>query len=230
MSMAGPKQGDDGMREALVVWGGWGGHEPEQGAHIVAGMLRESGFKVYLETSTEAFADPALKDLSLIVPIITMSKIEKEEVANLTAAVRSGVGLAGYHGGMGDAFRDVPEYQFMCGGQWVAHPGNVIDYRVDVTRPDDPVMEGIKSFDYHSEQYYMHVDPSNEVLATTTFSGAHAPWIDGVVMPVVWKRRHGAGRVFYSSLGHVASEFKVPEMRTILHRGMLWAAAGADRA
>jgi type 1 glutamine amidotransferase len=113
----------------------------------------------------------------------------------------------------------------MCGGQWVAHPGNVIDYRVDVTRPDDPIMEGIRSFDYHSEQYYMHVDPSNEVLATTIFSGAYAPWIDGVVMPVVWKRRHGAGRVFYSSLGHVASEFQVPEMRTILHRGMLWAAA-----
>ncbi len=213
------------MREALIVWGGWSGHEPEQGAKIIGDMLREAGFEVYLKTSTEAFADPALKDLSLIVPIMTMSKIEKEEVANLTAAVRSGVGLAGYHGGMCDAFRDVPEYQFMCGGQWVAHPGNVIDYRVDITRPDDPIMEGIGSFEYHSEQYYMHVDPSNEVLAATTFSGAHAPWIDGAVMPVVWKRRHGAGRVFYSSLGHVASEFRVPEMRTILQRGMLWAAA-----
>jgi type 1 glutamine amidotransferase len=215
------------MREALIVWGGWSGHEPEQGAHIVAAMLRESGFKVYLETSTEAFADPTIKDLSLIVPIMTMSKIEKEEVANLSAAVRGGVGLAGYHGGMGDAFRDAPEYQFMCGGQWVAHPGGVIDYRVDITRPDDPVMQGIRSFDYHSEQYYMHVDPSNEVLATTTFSGDHASWIKGVVVPVVWKRRHGAGRVFYSSLGHVASEFQVPEMKTILHRGLLWAATGA---
>ena len=185
----------------------------------------ESGFKVYLETSTEAFADPALKDLSLIVPIMTMSKIEKEELANLSAAVRGGVGLAGQHGGMADAFRDSPEYQFICGGQWVAHPGNVIDYRVDITRLDDPVMQGLSSFAYHSEQYYMHVDPSNEVLATTTFSGEHAPWIDGVVMPVVWKRRHGKGRVFYSSLGHVAAEFQVPEMKTILHRGMLWAAA-----
>jgi uncharacterized protein len=213
------------MREALIVWGGWSGHEPEQGGKIVAEMLRESGFNVYLETSTEAFADPALKDLSLIVPIMTMSKIEKEELTNLSAAVRSGVGLAGYHGGMGDAFREAPEYQFMCGGQWVAHPGNVIDYRVDVTRPDDPVMEGIESFPYHSEQYYMHVDPANEVLATTTFTGEHASWIDGVVMPVVWKRRHGQGRVFYSALGHVASEFEVPQMRTILHRGMLWAAA-----
>jgi type 1 glutamine amidotransferase len=190
----------------------------------MAGMLEEEGFKVYVENSTEAFADPGLSDMSLIIPIYTMSKIEKEELTNLTAAVRSGVGLAGYHGGMCDAFREAVEYQFMCGGQWVAHPGNIIDYRVNITRPDDPITEGIRDFDYHSEQYYMHVDPSNEVLATTTFSGEHADWIKDVVMPVVWKRRYGEGRVFYSSLGHVAKEFEVPEMRTIFKRGMLWAA------
>lgn len=212
------------MLEALIVWGGWNGHEPEQCAGIIAEMLKEDGFAVRIETSTRAFADPDLGKLSLIVPIYTMSKIEKDEVANLSRAVREGVGLAGYHGGMGDAFREAVEYQFMCGGQWVAHPGDIIDYRVNITRPDDPIMEGIRDFDYRSEQYYMHVDPSNEVLATTTFSGEHAPWIEGVVMPVVWKRRHGQGRVFYSSLGHVAKEFEVPEMRTILRRGMLWAA------
>lgn len=214
------------MREALIVWGGWHGHEPEQCATIVADMLRDEGFQVHLENSTRAFANPQLSTMSLIVPIYTMSKIEKDEVANLSQAVREGTGLAGFHGGMGDAFREAVEYQFMCGGQWVAHPGNIIDYRVNITRPDDPVMQGIHDFDYHSEQYYMHVDPSNEVLATTTFSGEYAPWIEGVVMPVVWKRHHGRGRVFYSSLGHVAKEFDVPEMRTILRRGMARAARG----
>ncbi|WEJ59376.1 ThuA domain-containing protein [Devosia sp. FJ2-5-3] len=212
------------MREALIVWGGWSGHEPEQCAVIIKSMLEEDGFKVYVENTTEAFADPTIHDLSLIVPIFTMSKIEKEELSNLTAAVAGGVGLGGYHGGMGDAFRDAVDYQFMVGGQWVAHPGNVIDYRVDVTRSDDPIMEGIESFPYTSEQYYMHVDPSNEVLATTTFTGEHAYWIDGVTMPVVWKRKHGKGRVFYSSLGHVSKEFEVPQMRTILRRGLNWAA------
>lgn len=212
------------MREALIVWGGWSGHEPELGAGIVRGMLEEEGFKVYVENTTEAFADPSIRDLSLIVPIYTMSKIEKEEIANLTAAVEGGVGLGGFHGGMCDAFREAVDYQFMCGGQWVAHPGNIIDYRVNIVKRDDPIMTGIDDFDYTSEQYYMHVDPSNEVLATTTFSGEHAPWTKGVVMPVVWKRHHGKGRVFYSSLGHVAKEFEVPEMRTILRRGLLWAA------
>ena len=212
------------MREAMIVWGGWSGHEPEQGAHVVAGMLEEEGFKVYVENTTEAFADPAIADMSLIVPIYTMSKIEKEELDNLEKAVRGGVGFAGYHGGMCDSFRDAVAYQFMCGGQWVAHPGNVIDYRVNIVKRDDPIMAGIDDFNYRSEQYYMHVDPAIEVLATTTFSGEHAPWTAGVVMPVVWKHRYGAGRVFYSSLGHVVKEFEVPQMRTILKRGLLWAA------
>ena len=109
------------------------------------------------------------------------------------------------------------------GGQWVAHPGNIIDYTVEVTRPGSGDGD-IGNFPYRSEQYYMHVDPSNEVLATTTFTGDHADWIDGIVMPVVWKRRHGKGRVFYSSLGHVASEFEVPQMKTIVRRGLVWAA------
>ena len=213
------------MKEALIVWGGWAGHEPEEGAARVGAMLKEEGFNVFTENTTEAFADPSIHELSLIVPIITMAKIEKEELSNLAKAVEGGVGFGGYHGGMGDAFRDQPQYQFMVGGQWVAHPGNIIDYTVDVTRPDDPIMAGIESFPYRSEQYYMHVDPSNEVLATTRFNGEHASWIDGVVMPVVWKKHYGKGRVFYSSLGHVAAEFEVPEMAAIVRRGLLWAAA-----
>ncbi len=212
------------MREALIVAGGWAGHEPAQAARVIEAILEEHGFSVRTENSTAAFADPALNEMSLVVPIYTMAKIAKEELNSLTEAVRSGVGLAGYHGGMCDAFREATEYQFMCGGQWVAHPGNVIDYRVDVVKPADPIMEGIESFPYRSEQYYMHVDPSNEVLATTTFSGEHAFWIEGVVMPVVWKRYYGLGRVFYSSLGHVAKEFDIPAMKTILTRGLLWAA------
>jgi type 1 glutamine amidotransferase len=210
-------------KRALIVCGGWEGHEPEAGAKVLSGMLMDEGFDVEIQTQTSAFLDPDLAELALIVPIYTMSTIEKAELEALEAAIRGGVGLAGYHGGMGDAFRNEPLYQFMCGGQWVAHPGDIIDYKVDITRPDDPIMAGLKSFAYRSEQYYMHVDPSNEVLAATTFTGDHAPWIDGVVMPVVWKRRHGKGRVFYSSLGHVASEFNVPEMAEIMKRGMLWA-------
>ena len=147
------------MRKAMIVWGGWPGHDPDLCASMIRGWLKAEGFDVRVETTTSAFADPAIHDLSLIVPIYTMSKIEKAEALNLCAAVRGGVGFAGHHGGMCDAFRDSVDYQFLCGGQWVAHPGNIIDYKVDVTRPDDPIMSGIASFEHRSEQYYMHVDP-----------------------------------------------------------------------
>jgi len=212
------------MKSALIVYGGWDGHEPEECAAIYRRWLHEDGYSVRTATETSAFADPSIHDLSLIIPIFTMSKIEKAEVENLTKAVENGVGLAGHHGGMSDAFRDSVDYQFMVGGQWVAHPGNIIDYTVDVADPLDPVMAGIKSFAYRSEQYYMHVDPSIKVLATTTFTGEHASWIDGVKMPVAWKRQHGKGRVFHSTLGHQAKEFEVLEMATIMRRGMNWAA------
>ena len=212
------------MKSALIVYGGWSGHDPEECAAIYRRWLHEDGFSVRTATETSAFADPSIHDLSLIVPIFTMSKIEKAEVENLTKAVDGGVGLAGHHGGMSDAFREAVDYQFMVGGQWVAHPGNIIDYTVDVADPLDPVMAGITSFPDTSEQYDMHVDPANHVLATTTFTGDHAPWIAGVKMPVVWKRQHGKGRVFHSTLGHQAKEFDVLEMATIMRRGMNWAA------
>ena len=212
------------MRKAMIVYGGWDGHDPDLCASIVRGWLKAAGFDVRMETKTSAFLDPELPSYSLVVPIFTMSKIEKPEALALCAAVASGVGLGGHHGGMCDAFRDSVDYQFMCGGQWVAHPGNIIDYRVNVTKPDDPIMEGITDFDYRSEQYYLHVDPANEVLATTTVTGDHAAWIDGVVMPVVWKKRYGQGRVFYCSLGHRAYELDVPEMKAMMQRGLMWAA------
>ena len=211
-------------KKALIVWGGWDGHTPERSADIVAELLGKHDFGVTIDSTTEAFADERLGEYDLIVPVITMSRIEKEELTNLIASVRAGTGLAGFHGLMCDSFRNEPDYQFMTGGQWVAHPGNIIDYTVEVCRPDDPIMQGITDFPYRSEQYYMHVDPSNEVLATTTFKGDLFDELEGVVMPVAWKRRFGKGRVFYSSLGHVADEFAVPQMATMFERGALWAA------
>jgi uncharacterized protein len=212
------------QKQALICWGGWEGHTPERSADIAREILQGHGFDVRLEQGSKAFADRAIHDYSLIVPMITMSSIEKDEVANLCDAVRGGVGLGGMHGLMCDAFRNETEYQFMTGGQWVSHPGNIIDYRVNVAKPDDPIMRGIKDFAYRSEQYYMHVDPMIEVLATTTFDGTHCDWIKGVTMPVAWKKIYGKGRVFYSALGHTADEFAVPEMKMMFERGLLWAA------
>lgn len=212
------------MKQALVVWGGWDGHTPRQSAELFASILQNEGYQVEVSDTLDAYLDSdKLKALDLIVPVWTMGSITREQEKSLLEAVASGVGLAGWHGSMCDSFRNNTEYQWMTGGQWVAHPGGVIDYEVNITRPDDPIVAGLKDFKLHSEQYYMHVDPANEVLATTTFSGQYAYWIEGVVMPVVWKRRYGQARVFYASFGHVVGDFDTPEAREIVRRGMLWA-------
>lgn len=211
-------------KTALFVWGGWDGHEPKQCVDIFAPFLREKGYDVEVSDTLDAYLDrEKMRGLSLVVQVVSMGTITPEQEQGLLTAIESGVGYAGWHGGIADSFRNNTDYQFMVGGQWVAHPGNIIDYTVNITKPDDPVVAGLQDFDMQSEQYYMHVDPSNEVLATTTFSGEHAAWIEGCVMPVVWKRVWGQGRVFFSSVGHVAKDFDVPEAREIVQRGMLWA-------
>jgi type 1 glutamine amidotransferase len=212
------------MSSALMVWGGWEGHEPEKCTQIFAPLLRAHGYDVEISDTLDAYLNTErMQSLDLIVQVWTMGTITKEQEAGLLAAVKSGVGFAGWHGGQADSFRNNTEYQFMVGGQWVAHPGNIIDYRVNILNHEDEITAGIEDFDMHTEQYYMHVDPSNEVLATTTFSGEHAFWVDGTVMPVVWKRRYGKGQVFHCSLGHQARDFDVPEAREIVRRGLLWA-------
>ena len=186
------------MKKALFVWGGWEGHEPEQSTAIFAELMRAADMEVRIEKSLDVYLDAeAMRSYDLIVQTYTMSEITKEQLEGLSKAVESGVGFGGWHGGMADSFRNSTDYQFIVGGQWVAHPGGVIDYRVNIINHTDPITAGLSDFDMHSEQYYMHVDPSNEVLATTTFSGKYNSWIEGTVMPVVWKRRWGQGRVFF---------------------------------
>lgn len=210
------------MKKALIVWGGWDGHQPKQVAELFRAALVGKGFEVEVSDTLDAYRDEAkLKSLNLIVPCWTMGKIEKEQLKPLLAAVNSGVGIAGCHGGMCDSFRNETEYQFMTGGQWVAHPGNDgVEYRVNMN-PAEPsdITAGIADFTVKSEQYYMHVDPAVRVLATTTF-----PAYNHVKMPVVWTKTWGQGKVFYCSLGHQANIVAMPPVMELMTRGFVWAA------
>lgn len=211
-------------KKILMVWGGWEGHEPKQVTYKLKEKLDELGAIVTVSDSLGVYTNKELMaSVDLIIQAWTMGKISKEQEKGLLEAVKSGTGLAGVHGGLGDSFRENTEYQYMVGGQWVAHPGGIIDYTVEITDKNDPVTKGIKDFKMHSEQYYMHVDPNVKVLATTTFNADHNDWIDGAVIPVVWKKTYGKGRVFYLSVGHVAKDFDVPEAMEILVRGIKWA-------
>jgi type 1 glutamine amidotransferase len=214
----------DAPKHVLIVWGGWDGHAPREFAELWRNILRDSGFDVRLADTLDVFRDPAtMSSLDLVVPIWTMGELEPEQERGLLDAVSSGVGIAGWHGGMGDAFRSSAAYQWMVGGQFVAHPDGIHEYRVTIVDREDPIGAGIDDFSVRSEQYYMHVDPGNQVLATTTFETESAPWTNGTVMPVVWKRAFGQGRVFYSSLGHALADHEVPAVRELQRRGMAWA-------
>jgi type 1 glutamine amidotransferase len=210
-------------KKVLLVWGGWMGHEPDKCRDIFVPWMQTEGAQVTVSDTLEAYVNTNLKELDLIVQVWTMGQITGPQEKALLEAVKSGVGLAGWHGGLGDSFRNNTEYQFMVGGQWVAHPGGVIDYRVNITDHKDPVTKDLTDFDMHSEQYYVQVDPNVKVLATTTFSDKYASWIGGNVVPIAWKKAYGKGRVFYSSLGHVASDFNVPQVLEIQKRGIRWA-------
>lgn len=208
------------MKRALIVWGGWDGHQPKETAEIMAQALTEDGFAVEVATSQEAYADEAkLKSLDLIINNWTMGDIASEHLTPLLNAVQSGVGFGGIHGGMCDAYRTQTEYQFMCGGQWVAHPGGIRTYVVNIGPESDPITEGLEDFEVTSEQYYLHVDPVNRVLATTSF-----PDYNNVAVPVTWQKTYGAGRVFYCSLGHSADVLAMPPVLTMVRRGLAWAA------
>ena len=207
------------VKKALIVWGGWQGHTPKECADLFAPWLREQGYEVAVSNTLDSYLDTAkMMSLSLVVPIWTMGQITGPQEKGLLEAVASGVGIAGWHGGMCDSFRNNTQYQWMTGGQWVAHPGGIIpSYDVHIIAHDHPITRRVKDFKMlNTEQYYMHVDPSNNVLATTTFQ-------NGCVMPVVWTRMWGEGKVFYSSLGHTDKDFAAPEALEIVRRGLLWA-------
>jgi len=211
-------------KKALFVYGGWDGHEPVKCRDLFVPWMEKTGFDVVVSGTQAPYADAALMEtVDLVVQTWTMGTIAPLPLAGLLAAVKRGAGLAGWHGGLGDAYRNETEYRYMVGGDWVAHPGGIIDYSVEIVDHEDPVTAGLTDFKVHSEQYYMHVNPNNKVLATTRFDGAHDPWIEGGTMPVAWKKVYGKGRVFYTSLGHSVDVFDIPQALAIMQRGMLWA-------
>lgn len=225
----------NGGRSALIVAGGWDGHQPKEVGEIFAEQLQSKGFDVEVANTLDAFLDAdKLKSLSLIVPVWTMGKISNDQLRPVLAAVESGVGLAGCHGGMCDSFREATEWQWLTGGQWVAHPGNDgTEYTVRITDPNHFITKGAPSeFKVSSEQYYLHTDPSNKTLAVTEFPVAEGPYAANgkFDMPVIWTRMWDQGRVAYNSLGHNAAIVAQVEILSLMVRGLLWAAHAEDAA
>lgn len=170
-------------RNALIVYGGWAGHEPEKVANVFKDILEESDFEVELSNTLEVYEDKEkLKSLDLIVPHWTMGELRLEQLESVLEAVASGVGIAGCHAGLCDAFHASVDWHFMAGGQFVAHigaagiDGHGLGFKVNIKKGSSPIVEGIEDFIAYDEQYYLQVDPSIKVLATTKVPSKKGPY------------------------------------------------------
>jgi type 1 glutamine amidotransferase len=241
LNMSGTDDRDPaGGRRALVVRGGWAGHEPVKATDLFLPYLRDQGFSVEVADSPAPYADAALMaSTDLVVQCVTMATITPEEVAGLVTAVRNGTGLAGWHGGIADSFRASADYLQLIGGQFAAHAAqdapeqrtgdqsdNYVPHRITLTpaAATHPVTEGLADFDLETEQYWVLADDYNDVLATTTTAPRPwEPWQRPVTCPAVWTRQWGRGRVFVATPGHTVAVLQDPNVRTIVERGLLWA-------
>ena len=210
-------------KNVLVIWGGWEGHKPNLFASHVEKWLISQNANYQINNSLNAYNNfEELIKYDLIIQSVTLGQISENQEANLVKAVRSGVGIAGAHGGLADSFRNNTNYQFMIGGQFVKHPGGKVKFKINML--DDKLTEGLDDFEIFTEQYYLHYDPNIEIIANTKFNGETFPWIEDVVMPVSWKKTYGKGKVFYISIGHDPDEFMMHEDGwKLLTRGFVWA-------
>ena len=231
-------------RQALVVRGGWDGHRPVEATDLFIPFLESSGFAVRVEDSPEIYADAALMaDTDLVLQCVTMSEISQDALAGLRAAVRGGLGLAGWHGGIADSYRNSSDYLQLIGGQFATHPSkspdlcagdqsdNYLPYTVEMTPlgREHEITAGIADFELTTEQYWVLHDDLNDVLATTTHpTQPYHPWHRPITSPAIWTRLWGSGRVFVATPGHSLDVLEDTNVRTIIERGLLWAARTAS--
>jgi len=210
-------------KKALLISGGYEPHKPKEKAEILASILVSEGFDVEMTDSWDVFDDKEkIMQLDLIVPNYTMGTITSQQLDNFLEAVANGTGVAGMHGGMGDALRAEVRYQLMVGGQFMTHPE--YRYKVQILKKDHPITTGINDFELQDEHYYMLIDPGIDVLATSYYEPSPPEITTPAYMPIIWTKKYGKGRVFYSSIGHSPETLRKPEVLTLMRRGMVWAA------
>jgi len=209
-------------KRALLLYGGWEGHQPELVAAFAATQLLQD-FDVTRSRDLRSLSAEALTGFDLLIPIWTFGDLTDSQVDALLAAVQDGMGIVAWHGAA-SSFLNSRSHKFLLGGQFVGHPGGSdVTYRVEFLG-NDPIVNGLEDVTVTSEQYYLLVDPAVKALAMTSIDGAEMEWVAGARMPIAWKRRWGRGRVFYCALGHTLSVLEIPSIIGMLRRAVSWAA------
>lgn len=226
--------------QALIVRGGWDGHDPVTATERFIPFLAANGYEIRVEESTAVYADPAtMAATDLVIQCVTMSEITYDEVMGLRAAVQAGTGLTGWHGGIADSFRASSDYLQLIGAQFATHPArqpvamshdvadiNFRTYTIDFTPLGRShwITEGLEDFELTTEQYWVLHDDLNDVLATTTHPAPEwQPWHRPIGSPAIWTRSWGKGRVVVTTPGHSVEILDDKNITTVIERGILWA-------
>ena len=242
-------------KNIIFVYGG-SLHSPKESADLFVPILEAEGAKVHVFDNFSVYEDQKLMSKSdLIIQAFTdaftpvENRMNNKQFKGLQIAILNGTGFSGWHGGLGDSNRVNQRYQFMVGGQFVSHPGGITDYEIKIIDSTDAITKNIRDFTVkNTEQYYMLIDPNVKVLAVSEFKNEtyqksdklkleQINYLDidvendikGSIMPVVWKKYYGKGRIFYSSIGHNLSDFDTSEVMNIQMRGFRWASEGKYR-
>ena len=227
------------MKNALVVRGGWDGHQPVETTNVFIPFLEANGYSVRVEESPAIYADADyLSTVDLIQQTNTMNVITREEFAGLQNAIIAGTGFAGWHGGIADSYRNNSDYLQMVGGQFANHPGkapedrkgeqadNYLPHTINLTDLGrrHEITRGIDDFELVTEQYWVLHDDYNDVLATTTQKvRSWDPWNREITSPAIWTRNWGKGKIFVITCGHNLEIVTEENVKTIIERGLLWA-------
>ena len=205
---------------ALVVRGGWEGHCPVETTDSFLPFLEKSGYQTVISDTLDFYLDADLiAATDLILQCWTMGRIVGRTRRRAVGGRAGGTGLAGWHGGIVDAFRGRPEYLQLVGGQFAAHPGGIRRSqrrhraRAAPTTRSSPVCPIASTCTPSSTG--CSADDLDDVLATTTIRGRRHLGPSGD-LPAVWTRRWGCGRVFVCTVGHAVEDLLTPEIRTIV--------------
>ena len=197
-------------------------------AAVIHTALQEAGINATLIDDKAILTSPTLGSFDAIVfgtGFTRTSRLDDgtfkrepdltpEQEAGLFNFVAGGKGLVGVHG---TAWWIGGRAVDLIGGHANWHPPGST-FTVHIEQSDHPTMQGIDDFDVDDEIYISAHEPTLQILATAEWHGkAH---------PMVWVKKYGKGRVFYTTLGHTSDTFERPAMQQMMVQAARWAADG----
>jgi uncharacterized protein len=185
-------------------------------------VLGTAGVTAEISNDPALFAPATLARFGVVVMISTTGRPLGDPgtaaVEALAAYVRGGRGLVGVHAAS-NGHEDNDTYVSLMGGDFREHPGNVRAARCYPETSHPAVARLPMSFEITDEFYLFNKYRMDNlvVLRCDAFQSAQK-------LPIAWHRQEGAGRVFYTGLGHATEEWsdrRVLDDHVI--PGILWA-------